>query len=219
MFAKVLIAEDIDSIGLDKVLNGLGITAVEYVKYCDDALLRVKRARLDQQPFDLLITDLSFKGDHREVKIPSGEKLIPLIRLEQPDLKIIVYSIEERPYAIRHLFERHGINAFVGKGRKSLDQVRDAVNSILRDEVYISPELAHILKDRAIHEIDNYDIQLIRELSNGVQQEHMEARFRELGITPNSKSSIEKRIGRLKDYFRANNTVHLIAIAKDLGIG
>ena len=78
--------------------------------------------------------------------------------------------------------------------------------------------MAHLLQDKTINEIDEYDIQLIKQLSLGVPQEKMDSKFQELGITPNSKSTIEKRVSRLKDYFKANNTTHLIAIAKDLGI-
>ncbi len=66
--------------------------------------------------------------------------------------------------------------------------------------------------------MDNYDIQLIKHLSIGVTQDGMEAVFKKEGIAPNSKSAIEKRINKLKIYFRANNTVHLVSIAKDLGI-
>jgi len=46
----------------------------------------------------------------------------------------------------------------------------------------------------------------------------MEATFKEAGITPNSKSTIEKRLNKLKIYFKANNPAHLVAIAKDLGL-
>lgn len=46
----------------------------------------------------------------------------------------------------------------------------------------------------------------------------METVFKQEGIFPNSKSSIEKHINKLRIYFKANNTVHLVAIAKDLGI-
>jgi hypothetical protein len=42
--------------------------------------------------------------------------------------------------------------------------------------------------------------------------------FKNTGIIPNGSSSIEKRINKLKIYFKANNNVHLIAIAKDLGL-
>ena len=69
-----------------------------------------------------------------------------------------------------------------------------------------------------LNEIDDYDIQLILQLSYGVSQDKMDIKFKDLGIEPNSKSTIEKRIGKLKDYFKATNTVHLIAIAKDLGL-
>jgi hypothetical protein len=41
-------------------------------------------------------------------------------------------------------------------------------------------------------------------------------RFREEGITPIAKFDW-KHINKLKIYFKANNTVHLVAIAKDLG--
>jgi ribosome-associated translation inhibitor RaiA len=46
----------------------------------------------------------------------------------------------------------------------------------------------------------------------------MATTFLQLNIKPNSKSSIEKRVARLKDLFKANNNIHLIAIVKDLGI-
>ena len=111
------------------------------------------------------------------------------------------------------------IDAFVHKGRKSIGELKTAIKTLFsEDKKYISPEMAHILQDKVIHEIDNFDVQLIKQLSFGVPQDKMDVKFKELGIEPNSKSTIEKRIGKLKDYFKANNSVHLIAIAKDLGI-
>lgn len=38
------------------------------------------------------------------------------------------------------------------------------------------------------------------------------------GFTAYSLSFIEKRISKLKDMLKANNTIHLISIAKNLGI-
>jgi protein associated with RNAse G/E len=78
--------------------------------------------------------------------------------------------------------------------------------------------LQHILKEQTIKEIDSFDVKLIQQLALGISQDEMEFKFKEMGISPSSKSSIEKRISKLKDYFKATNTVHLIAIAKDLGI-
>jgi len=100
-----------------------------------------------------------------------------------------------------------------------LPELKKAIKKVFEsDQNYIAPNLSYILQDKILHEIDNYDIQLIQQLANGVAQDKMDAKFKELGIEPNSKSTIEKRISKLKDYFKANNTVHLIAITKDLGL-
>ena len=221
MFKRVLVAEDIDSINIAVIqtLNNLGMTNIDHVKYCDDAILKVKKAITDNDPYDLFISDLSFEQDHREVKIKSGEEVIYEVRLLQPKLKVIVYSIEDKSFKIKSLFDKNKINAYVHKGRNSIDQLKTAVLKVQEAEgVYLSPNLQHIFKDKPSREIDDYDIQIIKQLSIGITQDELESRFKELGITPNSKSTIEKRISKLKDYFRANNTVHLIAIAKDLGI-
>jgi two-component system capsular synthesis response regulator RcsB len=221
MFKKVLITEDFDTINiaLTQTLQKIGIGSIENAKYCDDALLKIKKANQENQPFDLLICDLSFNLDHRDVKIKSGDELIELVRIEQPNLKIIVYSIEDKSFRIKPLFENNNINAFVHKGRNSLSQLKTAIETIVEEnKQYISPHLAEIIKDKPKQEIDKYDLQLIKQLSLGFSQEKMDERFRELGITPNGKSTIEKRVYKLKDYFKANNTTHLISIAKDLGI-
>ena len=130
-----------------------------------------------------------------------------------------MFSVEEKPARIKSLFENLHINAFVLKGRNSLPELKKAIKKVFEsDQNYIAPNLSYILQNKALHEIDNYDIQLIQHLANGIAQDKMDTKFKELGIEPNSKSTIEKRIGKLKDSFKANNTVHLIAIAKDLGL-
>ena len=74
MFTKVIVAEDQDDInnGVVASLKELGVSDIQHVQYCDDAYLKIKRAALDQKPFELLITDLSFTADHREQKLSSG---------------------------------------------------------------------------------------------------------------------------------------------------
>lgn len=220
MFKKVLIAEDFDSINIavKQTLESLGVEEIQYAKYCDDALLKFKKAKQDNEPFDLLISDLSFVADYRKVAIPSGEKLIEVIRNLQPELNVIVYSVEDKAYTIKTLFEEQKINAFVHKGRNSISQLKTAIETLLYGKIFISPDLANILQDKTAKEIDNYDIALLNHLANGVAIDDMVALFKKINITPNSKSAIEKRVAKLKDYFKASNNVHLIAIAKDLGV-
>jgi two-component system capsular synthesis response regulator RcsB len=221
MFTKVLIVDDIDfnDAGAVQVLKGLEIPEIEYSKYCDDALLKIKRAQLEDQPYQLLISDLSFKEDHRNEKLKSGEELITVVKQLFPEIKILVFSIEDKSYPIKSLFDKLNIDGYVIKGRNTMTELKKAIETVYNtNQKFLSPELSHILQDKTINEIDNYDIQLLQQLSYGVAQENMDHKFIELGITPNSKSTIEKRISKLKIYFKANNTTHLVAIAKDLGL-
>ena len=57
MFNKVLVAEDLDSISIavGQALDELSVSEIHHAKYCDDALLKVKKALKDNQPYDLFI--------------------------------------------------------------------------------------------------------------------------------------------------------------------
>ena len=94
MFKKVLIAEDMEDInkGVYALLTELSVSEIQQVQYCDDAYLKIKRSALDNEPFELLITDLSFKADYRSQTYPSGEALVEKIKSEFPELKVIVYG-------------------------------------------------------------------------------------------------------------------------------
>lgn len=221
MFTKVLIADDIDfnDLGAAQILNELDVVEIQYAKYCDEALLKVKKAHLEGAPFQLLISDLSFKADHQLNQLNSGEELIAAVKKQCPNIKIIVFSIEDRAHRIKLLFDELNIDGYVIKGRNTIYDLKRAIQKTYNNEPEnISPELLYLLQDKTTSEIDNYDVQLIKYLSIGISQENIEAEFKKEGISPNSKSSIEKHINKLKIYFKANNTVHLVAIAKDLGI-
>jgi DNA-binding NarL/FixJ family response regulator len=219
MFKKVLVAEDIDSINIAVVqtLSDLDADAIVHVKYCDDALLKIRKAIQDNEPFDLLVSDLSFLADHRDNKIASGEELIAAVKKLQPDIKIIAYSIEDKAFRIRKLFDS-GISGYVCKGRNSIPQLQQAIRDTFHDKNYLSPELAHIMTDTQLDELDDYDIALLQLLSKGLKQDEIAVHFKASGTTPNSTSAVEKRINRLKISFQANNAIHLVSLAKDLRV-
>ncbi|WPO78935.1 response regulator [Flavobacterium sp. KACC 22761] len=221
MFKKVIIAEDLDSIsfGIEQVLKDLGIENFDYSKYCDDAYLKIRKAIQDNDPYDLLISDLSFKTDHREVKLSSGDELVQKTREIQPDIKILTYSVEDKSYRIKSLFENASINAFVLKGRNSIDELKKAIGIISASEdKFISPEIASVLQEKTNFEIDDIDIKILKYLTEGKSQDDIIEIFKNANIKPNSKSAIEKRLSKLKDFFKASNTVQLVYIAKDMGI-
>ncbi|RDI58088.1 DNA-binding transcriptional response regulator [Flavobacterium glaciei] len=221
MFHKVLIAEDLDSISIAvvKALEEVSILEIHHAKYCDDAFLKIKKALHDNQPYDLLISDLSFKPDHRENKLNSGEELIEAVKKVQPNIKTIVFSIEDKSFRIKSLFNNLGINAYVCKGRDSIPELKKSIQHLYNnEEIKPSAEISHALRDKSLFEIESYDISLLKSLSKGLTLEEISSEFKDSGIIPNGSSSLEKRINKLKIYFKANNNVHLIAITKDLGL-
>ncbi len=220
MFNKIIISDDLDSInhGVLAVAKDLGIAEVVQVKYCDDAYLKTKKSFIDLNPFDLLITDLSFKTDHREQKYPNGESLIKELKQDYPNLKVIVYSVEDRLQRVRTLIQDYKVDAFVCKGRHGLTELSNAVREVYNNETYLSPQIQQALSDKTNLEIKDYDINLILHLSKGMSQDEISHHFKQKNISPSSLSSIEKRLNMLRIQFKANNVIHLVAIAKDLGL-
>ena len=220
MFKKVLVVDDHDAInaGVLSILKDLGVETVETSQYCDDAFLKLKRAALDKVPYDLLISDLSFQIDYHDRNLLSGEDLVEAIRPDFPNLPVIIYSMEDRLQKIRTLMKNLGVNAYVCKGRKGNLHLTMAMEAISKNETFLSPQLQQALSNQTELEINNYDLILIKQLSEGLSQSEISHYLLENNISPSSLSSVEKRLNRLKDEFQANNAIHLVAIIKDLGL-
>ena len=220
MFSKVLVAEDMDDInkGIASTLNELGVSDIHQVQYCDDAILKIKKAELDGEPFELLITDLSFNLDHRAQKIASGDELATLIKKEYPNMKIIMYSIEDRAQKVRQMIQKLGINAYVLKGRHGLKDLSKSIEQVFMDKIYLSISIKHALHPQQDFEVEEFDLILMEKLSIGKSQEQISAELKNDNISPSSLSSIEKRLNKLKIEFKANNAIHLVAKVKDLGL-
>lgn len=219
MFKKILVAEDIDAIGigLKTLLDSLNIETV-YAKYCDETFLKLKKAHLDSDPFDLLITDLSFTGGNRNNILASGEDLIKAIREQDWPLKIIAYSIEERGYKIRYLLDECNIHGYVLKSRDSTAQLQKAITEVYKGNNYLSPQLSHLRKPDMLLEMDALDLEIIKLLADGLSQSEIVEAFKSERKKASSISSVEKRIIKMRTSLQAKNTTHLISIAKDMGL-
>ncbi|KGL62919.1 response regulator [Polaribacter sp. Hel1_85] len=221
MFQKVLIAEDFDIInsGLKAALEEMNISKIAHVSYCDEALLKLKKGKLEGAEYDLLISDLSFVKDHHHQELTSGDVLIAKVREEFPNLKIIVFSVEDKSFRIQHLYKTLKINAYVWKNRNGQKELKKAIQHIYsNEEFYISEELSSAIHPKKAIEITEYDIFLIEALSKGLLQEAISEKLKEKELSPSSVSAVEKRLKFLKEHFDANNPTHLVAIAKDFGL-
>lgn len=98
-------------------------------------------AALAQEQPDLLITDLSL-GDG------SGLELIKDVQSRWPAIKVLVMSMHTEPsYAERAL--RSGALGYVSKEQPT-EVMIEAIRSVLRDKIYISPDLSDTVMHRAL---------------------------------------------------------------------
>lgn len=201
MFKKILIAEDheMGSLSVQKTLEDLNIPKVDYVYYCDDAMSKVQKALRENDPYDLLITDLSFEEDHYTQNIKDGQELIQKVREIQPALKVIVFSGQHKSGIIDSLFKNYHINGYVRKARNDSKELKKSIASVFINENYLSTDLKQEVKKFNNYEFSAYDITLVTLLSKGILQKNIPVHLQEKDIKPNSLSSIEKKLNSLKE--------------------
>lgn len=219
MFKKVLIAEDYETynLGVIKTLEELQISEYEFVSYCDDALAKIQKSVNEENSYDLLITDLSFEEDHREQNLKSGRQLVLAAREIHPELRIIVFSIENKPKSIEDLFKKYNVNAFVSKGRNDAKELKKAIIAVAEKGYFLPQEIRFSIKKNSI-EFSDYDVTLLSMLAKGLRQQEIEDHFKENDIKPYGRSSLEKRLNDLRETLGAKNNIEMIVKCKDLGI-
>ncbi|MDX1760741.1 MAG: DNA-binding response regulator [Christiangramia sp.] len=174
----------------------------------------MSKGRYGKCPFDLLICDLSFKQDHRRERISSGDELAIQIKQELPDTKIIIHSIEDQPGRIKRIMPH--VDAYVCKGRNGMRNLEDAIASIRQGEFYLSPDIRKTLEQPHLRELTEYELSLLRLISQGYSQDVISENFKNRGLAPFSKSSIEKKLKDLKEDFGATTNAQLISIVLTL---
>ncbi|MCL1669752.1 response regulator [Elizabethkingia ursingii] len=220
MFRKILIAEDHESANLSvqKTLEDYPASATDFVYYCDDALDRIEKSVQLKDPYDLLITDLSFEEDQNIQRIKSGFELITLAKSVAPDLAVIVFSAEKRAGIIDSLFKDYSVDAYIHKGRTDVKELRLAIDAIYNGKKYLSTDSQQSLKEINSFEFSSFDVKVISLLAEGILQKNIPIYLQQENISPSSLSSVEKRLNILKDQLQVNNNEQLVAFCKDLGI-
>lgn len=220
MFKRVLIAEDHESasISVQKTLMDLGISNQEYTYYCDDALMLIRKSLNDEVPFDLLITDLSFEEDHRKQTIADGSELIGAVRSIHPSIKVVVFSAENKAGLIEDLYKTLKINAFIRKARHDAKELKQALEAISQNKVYLPVTLKRTIDQKNAYEFTEFDITIISLLSKGMLQKDIPIYLQQHGIKPSGLSSIEKRLNLMKEILEFSKNEQLVAYCKDFGI-
>jgi two-component system capsular synthesis response regulator RcsB len=218
MFKKVLIAEDHESVSISvqKTLTDLNVLHDNrnYVYYCDDALKRIVKALDEGEPYELLITDLSFDYDLPQV-LTGGIELIHAAKRVQPDLKVLVFSIDNRNSVAIGLLNDLDIDAYVPKARHDAKDLKAALEKMSENKKYLSPNLKKAVSLDPLFVFNEYDKTIISLLAKGSTQKEIPLYLQKNNIKPSSLSSIEKRLNTIKTILDISNNEQLIAFCKD----
>jgi DNA-binding NarL/FixJ family response regulator len=220
MIDKVIIAEDHESANLsvEKTIQELRITQSDYVFYCDDAFTKIQLAKQKGEPYDLLITDLLFDADGTVQKIGNGFDLIRAVRAVQPGIRILVFSGEDRPAMIDKLFTQYEVDGYVRKARHDIKELKLAFDALSKGQQYYPRAIAQLVKQSNTYEFTEFDINIIRLLSQGYQQNQISDYFIQNNIKPSSLSMIEKRLKQIRDELEFSKNEQLVLFCKETGI-
>jgi DNA-binding NarL/FixJ family response regulator len=193
----------------------MGVSDPDYVFYCDDALIRIQKAKEAGEPYDLLITDLYFDADHREQRIKGGADLVDAIRLVQPELRILVFSAEGKASVIASLYTKGAIDGYVRKGRNDAKELKMAIGQIGGDERYFPRFYLQAIRQENVHDFTSYDITLITLMAGGMRQKDIPAYLESHGIKPAGLSSVEKRLNHIREALNFSSNEQLVAYCKE----
>lgn len=219
MIRKVLIAEDHESMNLSiqRTLAELNITQADYVYHCDDAFAKINTGVQLNDSYDLLITDLYFDDDGHKQNISGGADLISLAREKQPDLKILVFSAENRAATIKMLMNLN-IDGYVCKGRNDAKELKLAIGKLALNQSHFPRSLTQTIRLRNAFVFSGYDITIINLLANGTRQKDIPRYLQDNNIPPFGLSSVEKRLYIIRDALEISSNQQLVAYCKDNGI-
>ncbi|HEY9260855.1 response regulator [Chitinophaga sp.] len=219
MITKVLIAEDHETVNISvqKTLEDLAVIDIAHAYYCDDALYKITQAVKAGSSFDLLITDLHFEPDGHKQILSGGMDLIIAAREVQPDLNILIFSLENRPAVIDQLYNKYDIDGFVPKARNDARSLKEAINEIAQHRRYFPHHIRQSIEKKNAYSFSPFDITIITLLAQGMMQKDIPAHLQRSGIKPSGLSSIEKRLNQMKDALGFTKNEQLVAHCKDLG--
>jgi len=120
------------------------------------------RRFLETRP-DIVITDLSLPG-------VGGIELLRRLRLRQPALKALAFSVHEEGIFVERAFAA-GALGYVSK-RSAPDTLVAAVDAVARGEEFLSPDVAHFRRERSasvdlMQALSQREFEIFRQIAEG----------------------------------------------------
>lgn len=157
---------------------------------CEAAYFAIFQAKI---PFDIVFLDLTMPP-YFEKNINSGDDLIPIVRKQHPNAKIIVITSHSESIVLFKIINEHKPEGILVKSDFQAQELIDAFNIVVQGETYFSETVANHQKSWGEKNkvMDSYNRQILSLLAQGIKTKN----FPELLHL--SKSAIDKRKAILK---------------------
>jgi len=218
-FENILVAEDheVANLSLRITLESMRLAAPKYAYYCETALAMIRKARQEQKPYDLLVTDLYFEADGSAKQKPDGMELIKAAKELDPGLKVLVFSAESRPVIIRRLYEEYHIDGYVRKARGDAGDLKAALVMLEANRRFYPREFRALAARENQHDLTKYDKTIIRLLADGNTQKEIAGWLKSNAMRPYGLSSVEKRLALIRKAMGFKKNGQLIVYCKETG--
>jgi len=219
---KVLLVDDHQVIieGLITLLKHIESIEIETANSCDEAYYKIKSS-IEQVPFDIIFTDLSFDIDPKDnVELLGGEDLIKKIKEENLAIKVGVITGHSEINRVYNVIENLKPSAYILKGKCSTSDLSFAIQKMLNGEVFYTHEIHQKLLKRVLVEIqmDDVALQILSEIPKHSKISNLEGIVKKEDGTYVKLRTIENKLARLRIDFNANNNTDLVLKAKEFGI-
>lgn len=218
---RILIADDHQLViqGILCSLKEVGDFDVVSTTTCDEAFQLIKTHQ-NNNPFQLLFTDLSFDNSTKDTNLDGGEELIKAIRNNEIDIKIAVITGHTETNRVYNVISNLNPNAYLLKSKCDAIEIGFAVQKMLANDYYYTHEIHQKIMKRNIVQIqmDDVAVQILKELPNHPKISNLEGVITKSDGSVIKLRSIETKLGILRADLNANNNTDLILKAKELGI-
>lgn len=218
---KILLVDDHQLIleGILSYLKDIDGLEIETANSCDEAFSKIKSS-LNENPFHIVFTDLSFDNQSKNVVLDGGEAFIKAILKEEIPIKVGVITGHSETNRIFNVIHNLNPSAYILKGKCSTDELTFAIQKMLKGEVYYTHEIHQKLLKRALVEIqmDDIAIQILKELPKHAKISNLEGLIKKSDGSLIKVRSIESKLSKLRTDLQANNNTDLVLKAKELGI-
>jgi|SRR5690606_9052646 len=186
---------------------------IEKAVSIDEAISIINKV-VSLKKFDLLLLDISLPKSNI-TNIHTGEDLGLYVKSKMPDVKILSITALNDTVRLMNIIKKLNPDGLLLKSDIDNKTLISAIDSVLTGHFYYSHSIIELLNNKITNRIvlDDLDIQLLIELSNGAKMKELQE------FLPLTKSGLDKRKRLLREKLEIQSTSDrdLVIKAREIG--